>query len=237
MIEWSDTGVLLTSRAHGEHAAIIDVLTPMHGRAAGVVRGGRSRKMTPHLQPGTQLDVTWKARLEDHLGSFTVEPVRARAAVIMGDRKALVGMQAVTALTSVLLPEREAMPDVYERTVTLLDLMAVTDAWPLAYLRWELSLLDALGYGLDLSRCAVTGATEGLNYVSPKSGRAVSTGGAGEWAPKLLPLPSVLLPGHEGGDADIAQAMGTTGFFLSKAAGDGRDLPEARRRLRDVLAV
>ncbi len=237
MIEWTDTGVLLTSRAHGEHAAIIDVLTPTHGRAAGVVRGGRSRKMTPHLQPGTQLDVTWKARLEDHLGSFTVEPVRARAAVIMGDRKALAGMQAVTALTSVLLPEREAMPDVYERTVTLLDLMAVTDAWPLAYLRWELGLLEALGYGLDLSRCAVTGATEGLNYVSPKSGRAVSTGGAGEWAPKLLPLPPVLLPGNEGDDGDIAQAMGTTGFFLSKAAGDGRDLPEARRRLRDVLAV
>ncbi|WP_147126818.1 DNA repair protein RecO [Shimia ponticola] len=236
-MEWTDTGVLLTSRAHGEHAAIIDVLTPTHGRAAGVVRGGRSRKMTPHLQPGTQLDVTWKARLEDHLGSFTVEPVRARAAVIMGDRKALAGMQAVTALTSVLLPEREAMPDVYERTVTLLDLMAVTDAWPLAYLRWELGLLEALGYGLDLSRCAVTGATEGLNYVSPKSGRAVSTGGAGEWAPKLLPLPPVLLPGNEGDDGDIAQAMGTTGFFLSKAAGDGRDLPEARRRLRDVLAV
>jgi len=237
MIEWSDTGVLLTSRAHGEHAAIIDVLTPTHGRAAGVVRGGRSRKMTPHLQPGTQLDVTWKARLEDHLGSFTVEPVRARAAVIMGDRKALAGMQAVTALTSVLLPEREALPDVYERTVTLLDLMAVTDAWPLAYLRWELGLLEALGYGLDLSCCAVTGATEGLDYVSPKSGRAVSTGGAGEWAPKLLPLPPVLLPEQEGDDGDIAQAMGTTGYFLSKAAGDGRDLPDARRRLRDVLAV
>ncbi|MEM1302778.1 MAG: DNA repair protein RecO [Pseudomonadota bacterium] len=236
-MEWSDTGVLLTSRAHGEHAAIIDVLTPSHGRVAGVVRGGRSRKMTPHLQPGTQLDVTWKARLEDHLGSFTVEPVRARSAVVMGDRKALAGMQAVTVLASVLLPEREAVAEVYEQTVTLLDLMAVTDAWPLAYLRWELGLLEALGYGLDLTRCAVTGATDGLDYVSPKSGRAVSTGGAGQWAPKLLPLPPALLPGHEGSDAEIAQAMTTTGFFLSKAAGDGRELPEARRRLRDVLAV
>ena len=235
MIEWSDTGVLLTARAHGEHAAIVDVLTPTHGRVAGVVRGGRSRKMTPHLQPGTQLDVTWKARLEDHLGSFTVEPIRARAAVIMGDRKALAGMQAVTALSAVLLPEREAMPTVYETTVTLLDLMGATDAWPLAYLRWEVSLLDALGYGLDLTSCAVTGATDGLNYVSPKSGRAVSLGGAGEWAPKLLPLPPALLPDGEGTDAEIAQAMATTGHFLSRAAGDGRDLPEARRRLRDVL--
>ncbi|MEM1236021.1 MAG: DNA repair protein RecO [Pseudomonadota bacterium] len=234
-MEWRDEGVLLSARRHGESAAIIEVLTATHGRTAGVVRGGASRKMTPHLQPGTQLDVTWKARIEDHLGTFTVEPVRSRAASLLGDALGLSGLQSVTALLAVLLPEREEAGALYGDTVQLLDLMIATDAWPLAYLRWELSLLDTLGYGLDLTRCATTGATEGLRYVSPRSGRAVSEAGAGEWAARLLPLPQAMLPGHEGPNSEIAEALGTTGYFLSKALGD-RDQPEARRRLVQALA-
>ena len=215
MIEWRDEGVLLGVRKHGESSVILDALTAEHGRAAGIVRGGTSRKLAPHLQPGAQLDLTWKARLEDHLGTFTVEPLRGRAAALLSDRRALFGLQSATRLAQLLLPEREAVGPLYGQTIQLLDLMALTDAWPLAYLRWELALLDALGYGLDLRSCAVTGATEDLGFVSPKSGRAVSRAGAGEWASRMLPLPPAMLPGQEGPDAEIAQALGTTGQFLA----------------------
>ncbi len=235
MIEWRDEGVLLTTRRHGENAAIIEVLTATRGRCAGVVRGGASRKMAPHLQPGTQLDVTWKARLEDHLGAFVVEPLRSRAATLMSDPRALLGLQSVTALAARLLPERETVGGFYDQTVQLLDLMCVTEAWPLAYLRWELKMLEDTGYGLNLSTCAVTGAQDELCYVSPRSGHAVSEAGAGEWAARLLPLPQAMLPDNEGSDTEISLAMETSGHFLEKASGD-RPLPDARRRLQEMLA-
>jgi len=234
MIEWRDQGVLLTIRPHGEGSALINVLTAEHGRTAGIVHGGASRKMAPHLQPGAQLDVAWKARLEEHLGTYMVEPIRSRAAGLLGDGCALAGLQSATALLAALLPEREAAGQIYQETTNFLDLMALTDAWPLAYLRWELRLLEALGYGLDLSRCAVTGAQEELVYISPKSGRAVSRGGAGAWAPKLLPLPAAMLPGHEGPNAEIAAALRTVGHFFQKAMGD-RELPPPRERLIKAL--
>ena len=232
-MEWRDEGILLASRRHGETSAIIEMFTPAQGRHAGVVRGGTSRRIAPILQPGAQLDVTWRARLEDHIGSFTVEPVRSRAAVVMGDRLALAGLNAVTALLSFCLPEREAHPALYARTEALLDLLGQGNVWPLAYLQWEMALLEEMGYGLDLSSCAVTGATEGLVYVSPKSGRAVSSKGAGEWAARMLPLPDVLRGEGEAKDIEIAEAFRTTGYFLethlAQNLGD-KPLPEARAR-------
>lgn len=230
--------MLLAVRKHGESAAIIEVLTRDHGRHAGVVRGGQSRKMSPILQPGTQLDVTWGARLEDHLGHFAVEPLRSRAALLMSDQLALAGLGAVVALTVFALPERQPHPALYQRTVQLLDLMGETDAWPLAYLRWELALLDEMGFGLDLSACAVTGATKGLAYVSPRSGRAVSATGAGDWAPKLLPLPDALLGRGPAPDSEILDGLRTTGHFLTNSLapslGD-KPLPAARDRLLAAL--
>jgi DNA repair protein RecO (recombination protein O) len=237
-MEWRDQGILLSSRRHGETSAIIEVFTPTQGRHAGVVRGGSSRKIAPILQPGAQLDLTWRARLEDHIGAFSVEPVRSRAAVAMGDRRALAGLNAVTSLVAFCLPEREPHLPLYQRTEALLDLLGQGDVWPLAYLRWELSLLEELGYGLDLTRCAVTGATEGLAYVSPKSGRAVSIEGAGEWAERLLPLPDILRGEGMGEDAQIALAFQTTGYFLSAhLAADlgGKPLPQARARFVEAF--
>ncbi|WP_121629155.1 DNA repair protein RecO [Tropicibacter alexandrii] len=238
-MDWRDTGILLNTRKHGETSLIIEVFTPEHGRHAGVVRGGTSRKLAPHLQPGAQLDLHWRARLEDHLGSFTAEPQRSRAAAAMGDRLALAGLNAVTALLSFTLPDREPHPALYKRSEQLLDLLPQIALWPLAYLRWELALLDEMGFGLDLTRCAVTGATEDLAYVSPKTGRAVTRAGAGIWADKLLPLPPVLL-GHDPADnPDIAEALRTTGHFLSHhlapSLGD-RPLPPARGQFIDRLA-
>lgn len=238
-MDWRDQGVLLSVRKHGESSAIIEVFTEEHGRHAGVVRGGTSRKIAPILQPGAQLDVAWRARLEDHIGTFSVEPLQSRAAAIMGDRLALAGLNATTSLLVFCLPERAAFPALYERSITLFDLLGTTEAWPLAYLRWELALLDEMGFGLDLSACAVTGSLEDLAYVSPKTGRAVSAKAAGEWADKLLALPDCLL-GHGNGElSGIREGLATTGYFLkTKLApqmGD-RPLPEARQRLIDAIA-
>lgn len=237
-MEWRDQGALLSVRRHGETAAIIEVFTAEHGRHAGVVRGGTSRKIAPVLQPGAQLDVTWRARLDEHLGSFTVEPLQSRAAAVMSDRLALAGLNAACALLAFSLPERESHPVLYRRTVALLDMLGETEVWPLAYLRWELSLLEDMGFGLDLTQCAVTGSEAELIYVSPRTGRAVSAAGAGEWADKLLPLPPSLLGQGSINPAGIREGLVTTGFFLTKwlapQLGD-RPLPPARQRLIDAL--
>lgn len=236
-MEWRDQGILLSNRPHGENASIIDVFTIEHGRHAGVVRGGTSRKMAPVLQPGAQLDVRWRARLEDHLGSYQPELLRSRA-FALSERLTLAGLNAVVALLAFCLPEREVHPGLYHRSEQLLDLLGQDDVWPLAYLKWELALLEDLGFGLDLSSCAVTGASEGLVFISPKTGRAVSANGAGEWADRLLPLPPVLLGQGNASNADISVALRSTGFFLetklANALGN-RPLPGARARLLDLI--
>ncbi|MDG1181247.1 MAG: DNA repair protein RecO [Tateyamaria sp.] len=232
-MEWRDEVILLSVRRHGESSAIIEVFTEEKGRHTGVVRGGTSRKIAPILQPGAQLDVYWRARLEDHIGAFTVEPVRSRAALVMDNRLALSGLNAVTALLSFCLPEREPHPALYRRSGQLLDLLGQDNLWPLAYLQWEAALLNEMGYGLDLDACAVTGATDDLCYVSPKSGRAVSRQGAGDWVERLLPLPPALLGQGQGGNKEIADGLETTGYFLAnRMAPDlgSRPLPDARAR-------
>ena len=238
MMEWRDQGILLRSRRHGETSVIIEVFTPERGRHAGIVRGGTSRKIAPILQPGARLDLAWRARLEDHIGAFSVEPLRSRAAAAMASRQSLAGLNTVTALLCFCLPEREPHAPLYARTEALLDLLGDWDLWPLAYLQWELALLEDMGYGLDLSACAVTGVTEGLTYVSPKSGRAVSAKGAGDWADKLLPLPDVLRGEGDASDADIAQGFEVTGYFLgTHLAADlgNKPLPDARARFVDAF--
>ena len=236
-MEWRDAGALLSMRLHGESAAIIEVFTAAHGRHAGVVRGGGSRRMAAMLQPGTQVQVTWAARLDEHLGVFVVEPLVSRAA-ILGDRLALAGLNAICALLHVALAERDPHAALWVKTVALLDMLAAGADWPKDYLRWELELLEELGFGLDLSACAVTGSREDLAFVSPRSGRAVSRGAAGEWAARLLPLPAVLLGQGPASGAEMVQGLALTGHFLNRGLqavlGD-RGLPEARARLIGML--
>ncbi len=233
-MEWRDQGALISVRRHGESAAIIEVFTKAHGRHAGVVRGGASRRVAPLLQPGAQLDVSWHARLDEHLGAFTVEPLQSRAGVL-SDRVALAGLNAICALLARALPEREPHPTLYSATVPLLDRLE-TGGWEWDYLRWELRLLEELGFGLDLDSCAVTGAREGLAYVSPRTGRAVSNAGAGEWADRLLVLPAGLIGGRENLDG-LEQGLRLTGHFLDRELTHGgeRPLPEARARLVRLL--
>ncbi len=238
-MDWREEGLLLAVRKHGETSAIIEVFTESHGRHAGVVRGGTSRKIAPILQPGAQLDLTWRARLEEHLGAFTVEPIRSRAAQMMADRETLAALNAATSLLAFALPEREAHPALYARTQALFDMIGEGDFWPLAYLRWELALLEDLGFGLDLSSCAATGATGGLAYVSPRTGRAVSEAGAGEYKDRLLPLSPALIGQGDGSMDEVLSGLKTTGHFLTHhlAPSFGNNPPPAaRQRLVDALA-
>lgn len=197
--------------------------------------------MAPVLQPGAQLDLCWRARLEDHIGTFTVEPVRSRAAASMGDRLSLAGLNAVVSLLLFCLPEREAHARLYARTEALLDLLGQGDVWPLAYLDWEKLLLDEMGFGLDLRTCAVMGReANDLSYVSPRTGRAVSRAGAGDWADRLLPLPPCLMGHGPAPDDEIVQGLRVTGHFLRNHVAPelgNNPLPDARQRFVDRFAA
>lgn len=233
-MDWVDEGLLLSSRPHGESAAIVEVLTAAHGRHLGVVRGGTGRKLAPVLQPGAQLMVTWRARLDQHIGSYAVEPLQSRAAAVLADPDRLAGLAALCALAAWALPEREPQPRLYPLTVALADAIAGGADWFGPYLRWERALLDETGFGLDLSACAVTGAATGLAHVSPRSGRAVTAAAGAPWADRLLPLPPALISDAPADRAAMAAGLRTTGHFLATvlapALGD-RPLPAARTRL------
>ena len=190
-MKWRDEGIVIAARRHGESAAIVEVLTRAHGRHAGVVRGGAGRRMAPVLQPGARLSLEWSARLEEHIGTFRVDPIGARTGAIMADRAALAALASVVALLAVALPERDAHPELYGLTLELIEGLGVGPDWPARYAAWELALLAELGFGLDLAACAVTGAREELVWVSPKSGRAVSRAGAAGWEDKLLVVAGV----------------------------------------------
>jgi DNA repair protein RecO (recombination protein O) len=236
VIEWRDEGLVLTVRPHGESAAILELLTAAHGRHVGVVRGGRSRKMAPLLQPGNRLSALWKARLESHMGTYSVELIRARAGDVMGDPLRLAALTAVCSLGAFILPEREAVAAFHDQTEALVAAIASGEGWLNDYVWWELAVLDVSGLRLDLSSCAAGGAGP-LVYVSPKSGRAVSAEGAGEWADRLLPLPA-MLTGGEATLKDVRSALDLTGYFLqhrlAPSLGD-KPIPPARDRFLEEL--
>lgn len=229
-MEWQGEGSVMTRRRHGENAVILTVLTRELGLLSGMVPGGASIKRAAMLQPGNRLSLRWRARLEDQLGGFSVEPARARPG-LLDSADALAGVNAVTAMLTYALPERDPHPRLTDLTEGLLDAIESGTDWAGAYLHWEMRLLDELGFGLDLSSCAVTGRRDGLAYVSPRSGRAVSAGAAGDWAPRLLPLPAMLGGCGNGG---LDDALALTGYFLETRLAEGhagRPLPPARARL------
>lgn len=238
-MDWSGEGFVLGLRPHGETSGILEVMTPDQGRHAGLVRGAFGRKLSPVLMTGNQVLVHWRARAAEQLGTFTVEPLRARAAGLLGDRLALAALSSITSLISRALPEREPHPALYAATVTLIDSLATLPDWPILYLHWEKGLLGDLGFGLDLSACAVTGAREGLVYVSPRSGRAVTALGASGYEDRLLALPPALLTLKPAPQDQILAGLTLTGHFLNKGLSQGPDtrpLPEARSRLLDLLS-
>ena len=236
-MEWSGEAVVIGVRKHGEASAVVEVFSREKGRHSGLVRGGISRKMRPILQPGNTVTVEWRARLDGHLGHFTVEPVEMRAASLMDDKLALSALNAASALAREVLPERQAVPELYEAFQVLLDNLHDPNVWPAVFIRWELGLLQALGYGLDLRACAATGRNDGLAYVSPRSGRAVSESAGEIYKDKLYRLPGFLLGEPMRGAEDIADGFALTGYFLESRVfwGINRPLPDARVRMVEAV--
>ncbi len=237
-MEFVDDGIVLSARAHGESAAIADIFTPHHGRWAGLVYGGQGRTKTPLLQPGNSVKATWKGRLDDSLGFFTLELTQARAASLMQDRLSLAALTAACAVASATLPERQAHPRVYHTLRILFDHLDDIDIWPALMARWELGLLAELGFGLTLDACAATGARENLIYVSPKSASAVSAEAGEPYKDRMLPLPAFLrVAGAEATLKDAIDGLRTTGHFIETRILhlSNQELPEARRRLFSLL--
>jgi DNA repair protein RecO (recombination protein O) len=231
-MEWTDEGTVLGVRRHGEASAILEVMTRDHGRHLGLVRGGAGSRLRPILQPGNTVGVVWRARLDEHLGHYTVEGLQLRAASLLGAAHALYGLTHLCALMR-LLPERDPHPVILDEFDAILDGFADPHRAATNIARFELQLIAELGFGLDLTKCAATGTQADLIYVSPKSGRAVSRLAGEPWQDKLLRLPTFL------GDAadqaavssdDLAHGFALTGFFLSRHVFEPRGtlLPEAR---------
>jgi len=237
-MQWHDRAIILGVKRHGETSVIAEVMTRERGRHLGMVRSGRSRAMQPVLQPGNEVEVTWRARLDEHLGEFRIEPLTLRAARLMETATAVYGVQAMGALLR-LLPERDPHPHLFEALEVILDnLHNPADAGEL-FVRFELAVLNDLGFGLDLTECAATGSRSDLGYVSPKSGRAVSRTAGAPWADKMLLLPP-FLNSEENRAADIdglSAAFRLTAFFLHRHVYEPRGVEAAAAREGFVQAA
>jgi DNA repair protein RecO (recombination protein O) len=228
-MEWNDEGLVIGLKRLGESASVLEAMTRGHGRHLGLVRGARSSRLAAALQPGNSLGLVWRARLDEHLGAFAVEPLTLRAGRFLPSATALAGLNLIGALLR-LLPERDPHESLFEALLALVETLDAAGA-PTALARFEARMLEECGFALDLSECAATGTREDLIYVSPKSGRAVSAGAGAPYRERLLPLPAFLREaGGEPSGEDIADAFRLTGHFLERElfGPRGLKLPEAR---------
>ena len=237
-MDFSDEGILISAKPLGEANTVAELLTAMHGRHLGLVRGGRSRRMRPLMQLGNVLSVTWRARLADHLGGYNLELIEPYAARVLDDQAALAAIGSLTGLAK-QLPERDPHPQLYRGALEVLQALDDANVWPALLVRWEMMLLQDLGFGLDLSECAATGTDADLIYVSPRSGRAVSRDAGQPFCDRLLKLPRFLLEDDASpAPSDILAGFALTGHFLERdvLAPQGLASPAARTRLIELLA-
>jgi DNA repair protein RecO (recombination protein O) len=237
-MEWHDRAFVLAARRHGENGAIVELLTEQHGRHAGLVRGGQSPKLRAVLQPGNEVAAVWRGRLSEHLGTVACELIRPHAAGLLDDPDRLAGLTAAASLVAAALPEREPYPDVFASFGSLLRAFDSAADWSARYVGWERDLLADLGFGLDLGRCAVSGVTSDLAYVSPRTGRAVSRAAGLPYRDKLLALPRFLWCDEPADRRQIELGMKLTEHFLVHHVfvPQGRTLPAARSRLAERMA-
>ncbi len=237
-MNWSDIGIVLSARKHGEGSAVVSLMTPAHGRHAGLVRGGSGKRARGIYEAGNLVSVDWRARIEEHLGAFTCELLKPQAALYLDDSLRLAGLSSACTVLEMALPEREPHPEVYESLanfITNLD----SETWLEDYVRWEIKLLGDLGFGLDLASCASTGQSDELIYVSPKSGQAVSTTAGEPYKDKLLALPSFLQAGAnlemKTDFGEVFQGLLLTGYFMDRNVfiHSKNGAPPARTRLVD----
>jgi DNA repair protein RecO (recombination protein O) len=238
-MEFEDDAFVLAARPHGETGAIVELLTKRHGKYVAHVAGAASRKMKPFLQAGARVAAQFRARTTDQLGSATLEPIGEGPSSLFDDRLALAGLSSAAAVAAGALPEREPHPGAFLGFEAFLDALGSADIWPAVYVRFEAGLLADLGFGLDLSRCAVTGSPDDLVYVSPRTGRAVSAQAGAGYKDRLFALPPFLLSSQGGlAEGDVAAGLAITGHFLERFvfAPLNRPLPPARHWLLDRLA-
>ena len=238
-MDWTDEGIVLGTRRHGEANAILEVMTRAHGRHLGLVRGGAGSRMRPVLQPGNVVRVTWRARLDEHLGHYVVEGVRLRAGELMVAAHAAYGVTHLAALCR-LLPERDPHELVHDTLAAILDHLDDRRLAAALIARFELQMLAEFGFGLDLDQCAATGNTADLIYVSPKSGRAVSRAAGEPWQDRMLRLPAFLHSEQNGRapeSGDLNDAFAMTGFFLERHVFEPRGLAMHEARARFIAAV
>ena len=238
-MEWTEDAIAIGTRRHGENGVILEVMTRDHGRYMGLVRGGRSRRHRPVLQPGNAMTVTWRARLDDHLGQFRIEPLIERAAELMQSRHATYGLQLLSTHLR-LLPERDPHPRLFEALSVIIENLQDRMVGAELMIRFELLLLDELGFGLDLASCASTGQGEDLIYVSPKSGRAVSRIAGRPYHDRLLDLPRFLHRRENGKPPTVAELLSgfrLTGYFLDRhvLTPRGLDMPDVRESFARTL--
>lgn len=241
-MQWDDSAIILSARKHGETSAVVRVLAREHGVFAGVVRGINSKANRGVVQPGNVVNATWNARLAEHIGTFKLELQQAYAAHIMADATRLAALTSACSIVELAMPERHPYPRLYRLFSTFLEDLIGRENWLQNYVRLELDLLAEAGFGLDLSECAATGSKEGLLYVSPKSGRAVSAEAGEPYRDKLLALPAFLLTPTKENAADMQETLAgvrLSGYFLDHwlLAPHNRKLPAARQRLLEILKV
>ena len=237
-MDFEDDAFVLAARTHGEAGAIVDLLTSAHGRFVAHVAGGASRKIRPFLQPGARVIANYRSRTADQLGSAQIEPVGEGPSALFDDPLALAGLAAAASVSAGALPEREPHPGAFLAFEALAQALVAVEIWPAVYVRFEAGLLAELGFGLDLSHCAVTGSPDDLIYVSPRTGRAVSAAAGADYKDRLLALPPFLLSSQGGlGAGDVGAGLAITGHFLERYvfAPLNRPLPPARHWLFDRL--
>ena len=237
-MEFHEEAFVLSARAHGDTGVVVELLTEGHGRHAAYVAGGASRRMKPFLQAGARVIADFRARTSDHLGSARLEAVGEGPSALFDDPLALTGLAAAAAVAQGALPEREPHPGAFLAFEALMGAFVLPDVWPAIFVRFEAGLLEDLGFGLDLSRCAATGVMDDLVYVSPRTGRAVSRDAGAPYADKMLKLPPFMLGAQAGlGEGDVGAGLDLTGHFLEQFVfhPQNKPLPPARVWMVDKL--
>lgn len=247
MPEWTDTGIVLSTRPHGENNAVVNLLSAEHGRYAGFVYGASSRAQKGNLQLGNRVQAQWRARLSDQLGNFQIELEKNPSSLFLDDPIKLAGLASICAILEIALPERDPQPHLWQTSQSLIEILALatsSESWLSFYVRWELNLLEVMGFGLSLNHCAVSGRTDNLVYVSPKTGNAIHQDYAGDYHNRLLALPAIFRTNEGGEEAglptpyDLQQGLKLTGHFLARRIFSivDKELPQARLRLAHLVS-